>query len=224
MKSIGFRPRGSRAPLRRSSWSRRSSSVTYCGGASSISPEACAAKRFVGAEPLELVGLGAVGDRVAACDRPRRRTMSRTASARSPAWSSSRRARARRDRRRGRPLPSLRARPRAAPPRTRRRVVVGVVLGVDATAGEHPRAAVELQLRRAPAEQHLEPALAVAQQHDRRRGRGFGPARLVGAPRRSSIQFFDTSRPSWRTSAPALTSRGSRRRSSRARTGRPPGA
>ena len=39
------------------------SSVTYCGGASSISPAASRGERLVGPEPLQLVGLGAVGDR-----------------------------------------------------------------------------------------------------------------------------------------------------------------
>ena len=125
-------------------------------------------ERVVGAEPVQLVGLGAVGDLVAARDRRRRRTRSRTASARSRASSSSRGGRACRRRRRRPPPPSLRA-PRPARGRGDEVVGrVGVVVGIDATAGEHPRAAVERELRRPPGEQHLEPVVAVAQQHDRR--------------------------------------------------------
>ena len=56
--------------------------------------------------------------------------------------------------------------------------VVAVVVGIDATAGEHPGAAVELQLRRPLPEQHLESVLTVAQQHDGRGRRGLDAGRL----------------------------------------------
>ena len=79
-----------------------------------------------------------------------------------------------RDRRRARLPPSPRA-PRRCGPRRRPRSVVdrdraaGIVLRIDATAGEHPGAAGERELRVASQHERLEPVGSVSQEHD---GRG----------------------------------------------------
>ena len=96
--------------------------------------------------------------------------------------------------------------------------IVAVVLGVDAATGEHPSATVELQLRRSLPEQHLEAAVTVPEQHDRRGGRRFDAGRFgaAGAPlfnpavrQRGRLSRDGRATPSCRTSRP--TSSGPRR-------------
>ena len=73
-----------------------------------------------------------------------------------------------------------------------RRGAVGLVAvalaGVDGAAGEHPHAAHEARLRRAPDEQHLERSRAAAQQdHRRRLARRRGRAGVVLLARRRAL-------------------------------------
>ena len=116
----------------------------------------------------------------------RRRTRSRTAAA--SATGARRPVREPHEARRGRPrappLPSPRAPPRCgrrrrtARGRRRSTPAAGIVLGVDAPAREHPRAAGERELRVAPQHERLDPSGRVAEEHDgARRGSPRGHAR-----------------------------------------------
>ena len=125
-------------------YARRSSSDTYCGGASSISPAACAASASSGPNhwisSVSAPSAIAVAARDGADEEPRREPLRRDLGRR-PVREVHERVGVDVD---ARFFLRLTGRGTA-----RGRVeivgVVAVVVGIDATAGEHPRAAVELQ-------------------------------------------------------------------------------
>ncbi len=169
--------------------------MTYCGGASSISPAARAASASSGVNQCTLSisepSATSSPPRDRAHEEPRREPLRRTLRSR-PVREMDQRVGVDVD-------PGFFLRLAHGSSARRAREIVGrvaVVVGIDAAAGEHPRAAVERELRRAAGEQHLEAGLAVAQQHDRRGGRGddtarYGTRASFAACRRSSIQLFN---------------------------------